>query len=146
MIPQLTEGLQQASTHKRNEVNKSQYELQAMIKSLQQTYENFTQATRQSLIALSSKHDTVCTVELNELKSDLVDRQFVMKIFEYLTEKPIKYQMLSQRFYRGIVPNWIGSVFQSKLSIRLSEGIESEPGPIRARNEDYEEFVLDFPS
>jgi hypothetical protein len=91
MITQLTEGLQQASTHKLNEVINSQNELRAMIKSIYETYENFNQATHKSLIDLSFKPDTVCTVELNELKSYLVDRQFVMKIFEYLTEKPMKY-------------------------------------------------------
>jgi hypothetical protein len=145
-VESLINGLQQASTHKRKEVNESKYELQAMVKSFHETYENFTQATRQSLIDLSSNPDTVSTVELNELKSYLVDRQFVMKIFEYLTEKPVKYQMLNQRFYRGIVPNWIGSVFQSKLSVRLSEGRKSVPGPNPTGDSHFDEFVLDFPS
>ena len=35
--------------------------------------------------------------------------------------------MLNRRFYKGITPNWVSFVyFPCKMSIRLSEGIDSK--------------------
>jgi len=51
---------------------------------------------------------------------DLVSRQMVMKIFEYL-ENPVKIQILSKRFYKAIVPHWFGQIKRVRLVIRLTE-------------------------
>ncbi len=59
-----------------------------MVKSIEKTFLNFNQAYNKSLFDLSFKPDTVRTFEL---KRDLVSRQFMMKIFEYLTKRPTKY-------------------------------------------------------
>ena len=56
---------------------------------------------------------------LHTLK-DLVSRQMVMKIFEYL-EDPVKIQILSKRFYKAIVPHWFSQIKRSRLVIRLTE-------------------------
>jgi chromosome segregation ATPase len=80
--------LEQARENNHQEINHTQSKQQALIKSLEDTFENLNLAPHQSLIDLSFKFNTVRTLQL---KSDLTSRQFAMKIFEYLTEKPIKY-------------------------------------------------------
>ncbi len=55
-----------------------------------------------------------------ELLNDLKTRQMAMMIFVCL-EDPVKHQLLSKRFYMGILPNWFSQIKFKTLQVRLTE-------------------------
>ena len=68
---------------------------------------------------LSFKFKTERTVVLVD---DLMTRQMAMMIFVCL-ENPVRFQILSKRFYNGIQPHWFRQIKGRPMEIRLTEEI-----------------------
>ena len=75
--------------------------------------------------AIKLKDDTKLKISLKSMKtdmpvvlSDLTSRLMVMLIFDFL-ENPLQYQVLNQRFYKGIMPNWVFKVYNKPTAAAM---------------------------
>ena len=74
-----------------------------------------------------------------ELVDDLMTRQMAMMIFVCL-ENPVKFQILSKRFYNGIHPHWFRQIKGGPVEIRLTELL----GVRHANMIDFEYPTVDY--
>ena len=93
---------------------------ESLIVSLKKTLQKETAQLKHIAINRSFEFDNN---RVEELKKQLTNRQFFMKIIEYLDGSMFTTcQIINKRFYEGITPHWMNFVKKIKISVRVTDG------------------------